>query len=214
MSQLPSDRIGAHPVSSTVLDFTGQIWDVVTDTVTLPSGEPVRRDLVRHPSAVAVLALDEQDRALVVHQYRHPVGATLWELPAGLLDIAGEDPAAAARRELWEETNHQAATWRVLADFLTSPGFCDEAIRIYLVRDVAVADGEQHQRRGEERDMPVEWVPLDVLREQILAGQLHNPVLVVAVLAATVARADGWRTLRPPDAPWALGPRQLRAQQA
>jgi 8-oxo-dGTP pyrophosphatase MutT (NUDIX family) len=214
MSQPPSDRIGSHPVSSTVLDFSGQVWNVVTDTVTLPSGEQVRRDIVRHPSAVAVLALDDADRVLVVHQYRHAVGATLWELPAGLLDVASEDVQVAARRELWEETHHEGARWWVLADFFTSPGFCDEALRIYLVRDVRLAAGEQHDRHGEERDMPVEWVPLDVLRDQILAGDLHNPVLLVGVLAACASRADGWRTLRPPDAPWPLGPRQLRDRQA
>lgn len=210
MEQPPSDLLGAHPVSSTVLDFAGQVWDVVTDTVSLPNGEQVRRDLVRHPSAVAVLALEDDERVLVVHQYRHPVGATLWELPAGLLDIAGEEPQVAARRELWEETHHEGARWSVLADFFTSPGFCDEALRIYLVRDVRRADGEQHERHGEERDMPVEWVPLDLLRDQILAGELHNPVLLVGVLAACASRAAGWTTLRPADAPWPLGPRQLR----
>jgi len=210
MSEPPSDLMGEHPVSSTEVDFAGRVWDVVTDTVVLPSGEQVIRDVVRHPSAVAVLALDERDRVLVVHQYRHPVGATLWELPAGLLDIDGEDVQGAARRELWEETHHEALSWWVLADFFSSPGFCDEAIRIYLARGVSLAAGEQHERHGEERDMPVEWIPLETLRDQILAGELHNPVLVVAVLAACASRADGWRTLRPPDAAWPLGPHRLR----
>ena len=213
MSQPPADLLGSHPVTHTVADFSGQVWDVVTDTVTLPGGEQVRRDVVRHPSAVAVLALDDDDRVLVVYQYRHPVGATLWELPAGLLDIAGEDVQAAARRELWEETHHEGARWMVLADFFTSPGFCDEALRIYLVRDVHLAAGEQHPRHGEERDMTVDWVPLDLLRDRILAGELHSPVLLVGVLAACAARADGWKSLRPPDAPWPLGPRQLRSPQ-
>ena len=213
MSREPVDAAGPHPVTSTVLDFHGQVWDVVTETVTLPSGEQVRRDMVRHPSAVAVLALDHAERVLVVHQYRHPVGATLWELPAGLLDIAGEDVHAAARRELWEETHHEGTQWSVLVDFLSSPGFCDEALRIYLLRDAQRAAGEPHPRHGEERDMPVDWVPLDLLRDQILAGHLHNPVLLVGVLAACAARADGWRSLRPPQAPWPLGPRQLRTGQ-
>ncbi len=210
-STLPADVLGSHPVSETVLDFTGQVWDVVTDTVTLPSGEAVRRDIVRHPSAVAVLALDDRDRVLCVHQYRHPVGATLWELPAGLLDIAGEDLHVAAARELWEETHHEGREWSVLADFFTSPGFCDEALRIYLVRDVRSSLGDQHERHGEERDMPVEWISLDVLRDAILAGELHNPVLLVGVLAACASRADSWRSLRPADSPWPLGPHRLRA---
>jgi len=169
--------------------------------------------VVRHPSAVAVLALDHDDRVLVIHQYRHPVAATLWELPAGLLDVAGEDPQEAARRELWEETHHEATQWSVLVDFFSSPGFCDEALRIYLVRDARLAAGQPHPRHGEERDMPVEWVPLALLRDQILTGHLHNPVLVVAVLAACAAQADGWRHLRPAQAPWPLGPRQLRTPQ-
>jgi 8-oxo-dGDP phosphatase len=206
----PADRIGGHLVVSTELDFRGRIWEVVSETVRLPSGEEVVRDVVRHPSAVAVLALDDDDRMLVVHQYRHPVAATLWEPPAGLLDVAGEDPLAAARRELWEETHHEGGEWSVLADFFTSPGFCDEALRIYLVRGARLATGEAHERRGEERDMPVEWIPLDVLRDAILAGELHNPTLLVGVLAACASRAGGWRSLRPADAPWPLGPRQLR----
>jgi ADP-ribose pyrophosphatase len=98
----------------------------------------------------------------------------------------------------------------VLLDFFTSPGFCDEAIRIYLVRGVRAADGEAHPRHGEERDMPVEWVPLSELRDQVLAGALHSPVMVASVLAASVARAQGWSG-RAADAPWPLGPRQLRA---
>jgi 8-oxo-dGDP phosphatase len=206
----PSDRAGGHVVTSSVLDFHGLIWDVVSDTVTLPGGEQVVRDLVRHPSAVAVLALDDKDRVLVVHQYRHPVAATLWELPAGLLDVSGEDLQAAARRELREETHHEGDEWSVLADFFTSPGFCDEALRIYLVRGARAAEGEQYERHGEERDMPVAWVALDVLRDAILRGELHNPALLVGVLAACASREGGWRSLRPADTPWPLGPRRLR----
>ena len=99
----------------------GQVWDVVTETVELPGGERVVRDLVLHPSAVAVLALDDHERVLAVHQYRHAVRATLWELPAGLLDVEGESPLATARRELWEETHHEADEWSVLVDFLPRP---------------------------------------------------------------------------------------------
>ena len=209
---LPADVLVEHQVTESVLDFHGQVWDVVTDTVLLPSGESVRRDLIRHHSAVAVLALDADERVLVVHQYRHPVGATLWELPAGLLDVSGEDVQVAAARELWEETHHEGSDWSVLADFFTSPGFCDEALRIYLLRDARRSAGEPHDRHGEERDMRVEWVPLDVLRDQILAGELHNPVLLVGVLAACASRAGGWTSLRRPDAPWPLGPHQLRGR--
>jgi 8-oxo-dGDP phosphatase len=206
------DLPGGHPVVSSVPVFHGRVWDVVTDTVTLPGGEQVVRDVVLHPSAVAVLALDEQDRVLVVHQYRHAAQATLWELPAGLLDVSGEDPLAAASRELWEETHHEAGRWAVLVDFMSSPGFCDEAIRIYLARHVRRSLGNAHPRHGEERDMPVSWVGLDELVDAVLSGALHNPTLVVGVLAAAAARGSGWSSLRDRDAPWSLGPRATRGQ--
>ncbi len=205
-----ADLPGGHPVAASEPVFHGRVWDVVTDAVVLPAGEQVVRDVVLHPSAVAVLALDADDRVLVVHQYRHAARATLWELPAGLLDVSGEDPLAAAGRELWEETHHEAGRWAVLVDFMSSPGFCDEAIRIFLVRDVRPSTGVQHARHGEERDMPVAWVPLDDLCGAVLGGNLHNPTLVVGVLAAAAARAGGWAALRPADAPWVLGPRAMR----
>jgi ADP-ribose pyrophosphatase len=205
-----ADRFGRHPVESRTDDFHGRVWDVATETVVLPSGERVVRDIVEHPSAVAVLALDDAGRVLVVHQYRHAAAATLWELPAGLLDVAGEDPTLAASRELWEETHHVADDWAVLVDFLSSPGFCDEAIRVYLARGVRSAEGVAHVRHGEERDMPVEWVDLDEVVAGVLRGDLHNPTLVVGALAAAAARAAGWSTLRATDAEWRLGPRSQR----
>jgi len=205
-----ADRFGRHPVESRSEVFRGRVWDVATETVLLPSGERVVRDMVEHPSAVAVLALDDEGRVLVVHQYRHAAAATLWELPAGLLDVAGEDPILAASRELWEETHHVADEWAVLVDFLSSPGFCDEAVRIYLARGVHRAEGVAHDRHGEERDMPVEWVDLDELVAGILRGDLHNPTLVMGALAAMAARAAGWTTLRDPRSGWRFGPRSMR----
>ena len=186
------------------------IDELVTESVRLPSGELVVRDIVEHPSAVAVVALDDHDRILLVHQYRHAAAATLWELPAGLLDMAGEDPLVAAGRELWEETHNVAEDWFVLADFLSSPGFCDEAIRVYLAREVRRAEGDQHLRHGEERDMPVVWVDLDEVVGAVLRGDLHNPTLVVGALAATAARGTGWTTLRDSRSAWSLGPRSMR----
>jgi 8-oxo-dGDP phosphatase len=205
-----ADQAGRYPVESSTEVFHGRVWDVLTQTVRLPSGELVVRDIVEHPSAVAVLALDDDDRMLVVHQYRHAAAATLWELPAGLLDVTGEDPRVAAGRELWEETHHVADEWSVLVDFLSSPGFCDEALRVYLARGVRAAEGAAHDRHGEERDMPVAWVPLDAVVAGVLRGDLHNPTLVVGALAAAAARATGWTSLREADAPWPFGPRALR----
>jgi 8-oxo-dGDP phosphatase len=209
VTEPPTDRSDSQPVLSSQVRFTGRVWDIVTDIVELPGGERVVRDILLHPSAVAVLALDDRDRVLAVNQYRHAAKARLWELPAGLLDVTGERPLDAARRELWEETHHHAADWAVLVDYLSSPGFADEALRVYLARGVVPADGAAHPRHGEERDMSVAWFPLDELVDGILAGQLHNPTMTVGVLAAAAARAGGWRALRAADADWQLGPRSF-----
>jgi ADP-ribose pyrophosphatase len=201
------------PEGAPVLDvrerFAGAKFAVATETVELPGAEVVERDLVRHPGAVGVVALDEDDRVLLVRQYRHAVGRALWELPAGLLDLPGEDPLVCARRELWEETGHEAARWDVLVDAYTSPGMSDESARIYLAREVRPSDGPAHEADGEERHMLVEWVPLDAVREGVLAGRLHNPLLVMGALAAGVLRDRGWQGLRAGDAAWPEAPGHL-----
>ncbi|MGE9807763.1 NUDIX domain-containing protein [Janibacter sp. G1551] len=198
-----ADRIGARPVRGSSVVFDGRIWDVVREEVDLGAAGTVTREFVAHPGAVGVLALDDAERVLVIQQYRHPVGAEVWELPAGLLDVAGEDPAAAAARELHEEADVVARRYDVLVDLWSSPGGSGEAVRLYLGRDCAPApeDG-RHEREAEEADMPTRWVPLDELRDAILAGRLHNSLLVAGVLAACAAREGDWSSLRPADAPW------------
>lgn len=197
------DVIGRRPVVSTELDFHGRVWDVVSDHVDLGAAGVVVRDYVRHPGAVGVLALDEDERVLLVHQYRHPVGMTLWELPAGLLDVDGEPPQEAVQRELAEEADLRASEWHTLIDWVLSPGGTSEAFRCYLARGVTpVPEAERHTREGEEHEMPSAWFPLDEVRDAVLAGRLHNPSLVVGVLTACAARDAGWSTLRPADAPW------------
>ncbi len=192
-----------RPVTSTEVVLDGMVWDVVRDTVDLGEAGVVQREYVRHPGAVGVLALDEQDRVLMVRQYRHPVGYELWELPAGLLDLDGEEPVAAARRELEEEADLRAERWDTLVDWFNSPGGLDEAIRVYLARGLSqVPHGERFEREHEEAGMPVAWIPLDEARDAVLGGRLHNPTAVVGILAACAARDSGWATLRPADAPW------------
>lgn len=194
-------------VLATETRFTGYVWDVRTDTVVLGDGQTVRRDVLEHPGAVGVVAMDADDRVLLVQQYRHPVAGTLWEPPAGLLDIAGEEPLFAARRELLEETGYRASEWNVLVDFFNSPGGSTESFRCFLARGMTrVGDAERHIGEGEERDMPLAWRPLDELIAAVLAGDLHNPTLVCGVLAASAARAGGWAALRPADAPWPWRP--------
>ena len=181
----------------------GMVWDVRRDAVDLGDGQTVTREVVDHTGAVGVVVLDAEDRVLLLRQYRHPVRSYLWEPPAGLLDVAGEDPQVAAARELAEEADLVADEWHVLVDFYNSPGGSTEAFRCYLARGLhEVPESERHQREHEERDMARAWVDLTEARELVLAGRLHNPTTVCGVLAAAAARDAGWATLRPADAPW------------
>ncbi|MFB7031986.1 MULTISPECIES: NUDIX domain-containing protein [unclassified Streptomyces] len=194
-------------IAATATPFQGKKTGVRTDDVVMPDGTVARRDYQVHPGSVAVLALDAEDRVLLVKQYRHPVRHKLWEIPAGLLDVPGENPLHAARRELYEEAHVKAEDWRVLTDFYTSPGGSDEAVRIFLARDLAEAEGERFEVADEEADMEVARVPLADLVRGVLAGDLHNNCLVTGVLALAAARAgDGLDALRPAEAPWPARP--------
>jgi ADP-ribose pyrophosphatase len=174
----------------------GKIWDLVSETVDLGVSQVVR-EYIAHPGAVAVIALDAQDRVLLLQQYRHPVRAELWEPPAGLRDVDGEAPHLTAARELAEEADLRAGTWHLLAEFFTTPGGSDEQILVYLARDVQpVPEDERFVREDEEAGMVPLWVPLDEAVEAVLAGRLHSPSAVVGVLAAAAARDRGWTTLR------------------
>lgn len=198
-----ADRLDARPVVSSEVIHHGMVWDVVRETVDLGDAGEVTREFVRHPGAVSVVALDDRDRLALVQQYRHPVRALEWEVPAGLLDVDGEDPWVAAARELHEEADLRADEWHVLADYFSSPGGMDEALRVYVARGLShVPEHERHEREGEELGMPVRWVPLDEAQEAVLAGRIHNPSAVIGILAAHAARERGWGTLRPHDAPW------------
>ena len=200
------DAVAHRRVTSAETVFEGRVWDVVREVVELPGEDgptSVTRDLQRHPGAVTVLALDDDEHVLFVKQYRHPVRRELWELPAGLLDVAGEPPLTAAQRELAEEADLRAERWDVVVDWFNSPGGSSEANRIYLARGLsAVPAEERHTREDEERDMVPVRVPLAEAVEAVLAGRLGNPGTVIGVLAAVAARGTGWSTLRPADAPW------------
>ncbi|CAM5560474.1 NUDIX domain-containing protein [Streptomyces narbonensis] len=194
-------------VVATTTPFQGKKTSVRTDDVVMPDGTVARRDYQVHPGSVAVLALDEQDRVLLVKQYRHPVRQKLWEIPAGLLDVPGENPLHAAQRELYEEAHVKAGDWRVLTDVYTTPGGCDEAVRVFLARDLAEAEGERYEVSDEEADMETARVPLAELVRGALAGELHNNCLVVGVMSLAAARAgDGVGALRPAEAPWPARP--------
>jgi ADP-ribose pyrophosphatase len=206
------DRAERWPVSSSsVAHRTGRVISVRRDVVAPVAGEQFTRDVVVHPGAVGILALDEQERVLLVSQYRHPVGHRLLEAPAGLLDVPGEPYHEAAVRELYEEGHVRARDWRVLVDAFTSPGMTTESIRVYLARDLEqVPDGDRHVGRAEEADMPVVWAPLPEVVAAILAGRLHNAVLCLAALAAwTAHNGPGYDSLRPVEAPWPTAPPTL-----
>lgn len=206
-----ADRLDRLPVLDTEVVFEGAVWDVRRDTVDLGDAGQVRREYVDHPGAVSIVALREsggRGQVLLIQQYRHPVGAFEWELPAGLLDVAGEPPWVGAARELHEEADLAAGSWHVLIDYYGSPGGLSEALRVFLARDVTrVPRAERFTREDEEHGMPVCWVDLDEAHEAVLAGQLHNPSAVIGILTAHAARARDWATLRPHDAPWPEHPK-------
>lgn len=203
------DEVVERPVVRRETAYQGLVWDVTRDVVDLGDAGEVTREYVDHPGAVVVVALrevDGVDHVVMIRQYRHPVRALEWELPAGLLDEAGEPPWEAAARELAEEVDLAAATWHVLADFSSSPGGLSEVLRIFLARDVREAPSGDFTREGEEAGITALWVPLDEAYDAVLAGRVHNPGAVVGILTAWGARARGWAPLRPYDAPWPWHP--------
>lgn len=199
-----ADEDSQRGVLSQSTVYQGRIWNVVSETFALePGATPLTRDYIDHPGAVAVVVLNEDNQVLLLRQYRHPVQMNLWEIPAGLLDVTGEDFLAGAARELAEEADLIAEQWHVLADFFNSPGSSSEAIRIYLARGISmVPEEERHERTEEEAEIQFAWVDLEEAAEAVLAGRIHNPSAVVGVLAAVQAARAGFGQLRPGNSPW------------
>lgn len=199
------DQHTPHTVTESETVWSGRIVDMVKDHVIVVEGsDPVVREYTRHPGAVAVVVLrgeSGEEEILLERQYRHPVRASLWEIPAGLLDIPGEDPRVAAERELAEEADLVAKRWDVLVDYFTSPGGSTEPLRVFLARELRDAD-EAFDREDEEATMEYAWVRLDDALTMVLDGRLHNPSAVIGVLATHAARGRDWAGLRPADAPW------------
>jgi ADP-ribose pyrophosphatase len=163
--------------------FEGKVWDVVRDRVRFGAGELVR-EYVRHTGAVAVLAIDDDDRVLLINQYRQPIGTRDWEIPAGLLDVEGEEPLAAAKRELAEEADLQASEWSDPITFHSTPGGSDEVLHVYEARGLSAT--MTFDRIDEEAEIVLRWAPLDEVVDAVLDGRLHNAILMIAVLSATV----------------------------
>ncbi|MGW9158526.1 NUDIX domain-containing protein [Microbacterium sp. NPDC055665] len=170
------------------LVYEGRVWDVRSDRVRYGDGEIVRQ-YVDHTGAVAILALDDDGRVLLIQQYRHPIRHRDWELPAGLLDVEGEEPLAAAQRELAEEADLVAAHWEPLVSSWTTPGGNDEVIHLFLATGISSAENP-HDREDEEADIRVEWVPLADAVDAVLEGRMHNGILTIGVLAAAQRLRD------------------------
>ena len=186
------DVLGRRPVLASEVSYEGRVWDVRTDRVDLGDGGVAVRDYLQHPGAVVVLAVREErgePEILVIRQYRHPIGAEDWELPAGLLDVDGESPLEAARRELLEEADLRAEAWEELLTFTPSPGSLGERITLFLATGLSdVPASERHEREHEEVGMPVGWVSLQDAVGAVLGGQLHNGPLMLSVLALHARR--------------------------
>lgn len=200
----------AFRVESSAEIYTGRVMALRTDQVVMPGGGVATREIMEHPGAVAIAAVDDEDRVVLILQYRHAVGRRLWELPAGLLDVAGEDPALTARRELAEEAGLEAREWSVLVDTTPSPGFSDEAVRVYTARGLTEV-GRPDMGDDEEADIQVRRVPLAEALAMVLDGTIVNAATVAGVLAVN---ALGGKAGRPVDAAWPDRPTRFAARLA
>jgi ADP-ribose pyrophosphatase len=180
--------------------YDGRIISLRLDTVAMPGGGSSVREVVDHPGAVGIVALDDEDRVVMLRQYRHPVGEHLWELPAGLCDVDGEPALETARRELAEEVQLAAERWSLLTTSYSSPGFCDEQVLVYLAEGLSEVDRpEGFTAEHEELDMQVERVPLAEAVQRVYDGDIRNAAAVIGLLAAAQQRVAQPR-LRPVDA--------------
>jgi 8-oxo-dGTP pyrophosphatase MutT (NUDIX family) len=183
-----ADTRDPAPILEAATVFEGKVFDVNRETAAFHGGTMVREFSVHH-GAVAVLPIDDEGRVLLINQYRHPVRMRLWEIPAGLLDVEGEDPLTAAKRELAEETDLVADTWSEPLTFFPSPGQSDEQLTLYEARDLHPAT-VAHERTDEEAEIVLRWVPLDEALEAAFAGRIGNAALLIALLAADARRRD------------------------
>jgi 8-oxo-dGDP phosphatase len=187
-----ADRPESWPVHEVERIWQGAApFSVRRDLISVPGRPEDRfgRLVLEHPGAVMILAVDDQERALVIEQYRHPAGMRFAELPAGLLDVEGEDPVLAAQRELREEGLVLAERWTHLLTTYSSPGLSSERIGFYLAEGLSPApDRGGFEPAHEEADMTVSWVPVDELVDGIREGRLTDGPTAQAVLAYVLLR--------------------------
>ncbi|MGH3930295.1 MAG: NUDIX domain-containing protein [Pseudonocardiaceae bacterium] len=195
------------PVADSDTLYVGRILALRRDQVVMPGGRTAVREVIEHPGAVAVVALDDDSSVVMIDQYRHPVGRRMRELPAGLLDMAGEDPWVTAQRELVEETGCTARDWSVLVDVVPSGGFSDEAVRVFLARGLGEV-GRPGGQDDEEADLTVLRLPLVEAVRQVLVGEIVNAAAVSGLLAAH-AVLTGVAQPRSVHAPWPDRPQRF-----
>ncbi|AWB83969.1 NUDIX domain-containing protein [Corynebacterium liangguodongii] len=195
-----------YTVTKSQLLVDAPILALRRDTVTMPTGVSADREIVEHLGAVAIVALDGEGRIAMVEQYRHSVGRRLQELPAGILDVAGETELECAKRELREEAGLAAGDWGVLLDLVTSPGFAEEAVRVFLARDLS--EVQRPEAEDEEAEMTLEWVDLDEARARVFAGAVTNSIAIAGILAACAVR-DGVARPLGVDTPFELRPTSM-----
>ena len=199
-------------VLSSQLLFDAPIIAVRKDELAMPNEQVAYRDVVEHMGAVAVAAVNDAGEIAMVHQYRHAVKRRLWELPAGLLDVKDETELAGAQRELVEEAGLKAAQWSVLADIVTSPGFCEETARVYLAQDLT--EVERPEAFGdEEADMDFAWIKLDAAVAKVLAGEINNSIAVTGIFAAWQV-LNGHGQARDVTAPFDLRPTSIATRRS
>lgn len=196
-------------VDSEIL-YVGSIFALRADQVRMPGGNIAKREVVEHYGAVGIVALDDENNIAMVYQYRHPIGRRLWELPAGLLDLGGEAPHLTAARELAEEAGLAASDWRVLADLVSTPGFTDESVRVYLA--TGLTNIGRPAAHDEEADLQLKWFPLVEAVRMVFTGEIVNSLAVAGILAANAMPNTG--ELRPVDAPWIDRPHRLAERKA
>lgn len=191
-------------VSSEIL-LDSPILAVRRDCVVMPGGEVARREIVEHFGAVAVVAWDGEKIPLV-KQYRQCVKQRLWELPAGLLDIADEDPLVCAQRELQEEAGLAAGNWSLVVDLVSSPGFCEESVRVFLATELSAV--ERPEAEHEEADMQLHWFTLDEAIQMVLSGEIVNGIAIAGIMSAARLLESG-KNGRDTAEPFALRPTAL-----
>lgn len=158
--------------------YEGYILHVKEDDIELPNGKPAKREIIRHIGAVCVVPVTDNNEIIVERQFRYPINQVITEIPAGKLDSKDEDRLEAAKRELKEETGYVADEWTDIGIYYPAAAYSDERITMYMAR--GLHKGEQ--KLDEDEFLDVKSVPVDVLVEMIMKGEITDGKTQVAVL--------------------------------